>query len=174
MTELVHSLGIEWPILLAQVVNFAILLAILGKFIYKPVMRLLDERKEGVAKALEREEKATAKLAAADSDGEAILAQARLESQKLIDGAKNDGEAIKRKMLTEAQQDTLRLRTEAEKRLAGERAKLVADVRRDIGAVVVEAIERSFSDVLDSRAQGKMVEQALAAIREDAKSGKNH
>jgi len=54
MAELFHALGIEWPILIAQVVNFAILLVVLWKFVYTPVMRLLDARREGVLKAIER------------------------------------------------------------------------------------------------------------------------
>ena len=166
MAELLAKLGIEWPILLAQIVNFAILLAVLGKFVYKPVMRMLDERKEGVAKALEREEKASAKLASADAEREKILAQTRTDSQKLIDEAKQDGEDMKRKLLASAKEEIAKMKADADKRLKDERVRLVSDVKGEIGTLIVDTIEKTLGDVLDARAQGKMVEQALAVIRE--------
>lgn len=172
MTELVKSLGINWPVMIAQLVNFAILLFVLARFVYKPVMKLLDERRGGIAQSARREQQIADKLAGMAAEREKLLAEARAESQRIIDEAKKGGEMIQEKMLVKVQAEIVRLRAEAEKRLAGEKAKLIADVRREIGAVVVEAIERSFSDVLDARAQGKMVEQAFAAIREanDSKS----
>ena len=169
MQELLHSLGINWSVMIAQIVNFAILLFILGRFVYKPVMRMLDERREGIADAARREKQIAEKLSGMASEREKLLAEARAESQRIIDEAKSGGETVQKRLLGEAQAEIARLRLEAEKRLAGEKIELVADVRREIGAVVVEAIERSFSDVLDARAQGKMVEQALAAIREGQK-----
>jgi len=166
MQELLHSLGIEWPILIAQVINFAILVAILGKFVYKPVMRMLDDRREGVRKALEREEKAAANLALAETDRDKILAQARAESTKLIEEVKKDAEETKKKLIVSAKEEIGKMHAEAEKKLRDERVRLVSEVKGEVGTLVVDTIEKTFGDVLDARAQGKMVEQALAAIRE--------
>lgn len=169
MAELIHSLGIEWPILIAQIVNFAILLVVLSKFVYKPVMRALDDRREGVKKALEREETAAAKLALAEADREKILEQARNESQKIIDGAKQDGSKLQEKLIAAAKEEIERMKNEATKKLGNERSQLVAEVRGEIGALIVGTIEKTLGDVLDARAQGRMVEQAIAAIREGQK-----
>lgn len=173
MTELVQSLGINWPVMVAQIVNFAILLFILERFVYRPVMRMLDERREGIAESAKREKQIAEKLSQMEVEREKLLAEARVESQRIIDQAKQGGEAVQKKLFAEAHAETVRLRLEAEKGLAGEKAKLVADVRKEVGSVVVEAIERSFSDVLDARAQGRMVEQALAVLREQ-NGTKNH
>ena len=78
MAELLHSLGIEWPILVAQIINFAILLAVLGKFVYKPVMKMLDKRRAETAQALLSEEQSAQKLASAEADKESILSEARI------------------------------------------------------------------------------------------------
>ena len=172
MTELVKSLGIEWPILIAQIINFAILLAILGKFVYKPVMRMLDDRREGVRETLLREEEAFAKLSAAEADKENILAQARAESQKIIDAAKQDGEEMKKKLVASAKEEIEKMRAEAAKRLQSDQIRLVSEVKSEIGALLVQTIEKTLGDALDARTQGKMVEQALAAIRET--NGRTH
>ncbi|OGW93873.1 MAG: ATP synthase F0 subunit B [Omnitrophica bacterium RIFCSPLOWO2_01_FULL_45_24] len=167
--ELLAKLGIEWPILLAQVVNFAILLTILAKFVYKPVMRMLDERREGIAKALEREEKTAAKLASADTEKEKILTQARMESQALLDATKRDGEALKQRIIASAKEEIAKLKTEADRKLKDERTRLITEVKGEIGGLIVDTIEKTLGDILDARTQGKMVEQALAAIREGQK-----
>ena len=168
MTELLHGLGINWPVMLAQLLNFAILLAVLGKFVYKPVMKMLDERQQKVANTLARDAHSLERHRAMEAEREKMLAEARAASQKIIDEAKQDGEGVKKKLLAEAGSEVARMRLEEDKRRVHEKARLVAEARRELGAIVVEAIDRSLGDVLDARSQGKMVEQALAAIREDA------
>jgi len=169
MSELLHSLGIEWHILIAQIINFAILLGVLVKFVYRPVLKVIDERKEGVAKALDREEKAVAKLAAAENDREKILAQARVEASALIEEAKRDGEEVKQRLLASAKEEIAREKSAVEKKNREDRARLLTEVKGEIGSLVVSTIEHTLGDVLDARAQGKMVEQALSAIREGVK-----
>lgn len=169
MTELVKSLGIEWPVMVAQLVNFAILLFILGKFVYRPVIKLLDERRDGVARAAESEKQIAERLAGIGAERERFLVETRKESERIIDEAKKGGENTRKKLIEEAQAEILLMRAEAERRLAGEKNKLASEVRKEIGTLIVDAIERSFSDVLDARTQGRMVEQALAAIRETQK-----
>ncbi len=170
MSELIHSLGISWPVMVAQVVNFAILLFVLGKFVYAPVMKMLDERREGVKLALEREEHTVKKLAAAETEKEEILKTARVDSQKILDAAKQDGEAVKKKLIEEARGEIARQKSEATARLASEKVQLLREVKRELGTVVVEAIERTLGDVLDAHTQGKMAEQALAVLRESEKN----
>ncbi len=169
MAELLHSLGIEWHILVAQIVNFAILLAVLLKFVYKPVMKMLDERREGVLSTLEKEEKATAKLASADTEREKILAQARLDGIAIVEASKKNGEEMKKKMVASAKEEIARMHAESEKKLREERTRLLAEVKGEVGSLIVSTIEQTLGDVLDARTQGKMVEQALSAIREGAK-----
>lgn len=164
--ELLAKLGIEWPILITQAVNFAVLLFILERFVYKPVMKMLDDRREGVRLALEREVKSSAKLASAGTEREKLLAEARVESQKIIDEAKKDGESVKVKLVAGAKEEIAKLKADADRKLKDERTRLVAEVKGEIGGLIVDTIEKAFSDVLDAKAQGKMVEQALAAIME--------
>lgn len=169
MSELIHALGIEWRILIAQIINFAILLAVLLKFVYKPVMKMLDERREGVLDTLAKEEKATAKLASADAEREKILAEARVESTAILETSKKDGEDMKKKLIASAKEEIAKLNTEAEKKLREEKIRLLSEVKGEVGSLIVSTIEQTLGDVLDARTQGKMVEQALSAIREGAK-----
>jgi len=169
MSELLHSLGIEWPVLIAQIVNFAILLFVLQRFVYKPVIRMLDERRENARLAIEREQHSTEKLQSAEVEKEKVLEEARKETIRILESARQDGEETKRKLVASAKDEITRMKAEADKKVKEERTRLLAEVKGELGALVVDTIERSFGDVLDARMQGKMVEQALAAIREGNK-----
>ena len=170
--EILTKLGINWPVMIAQVVNFAILLVILAKFVYKPVMNLLDERREGTKKAIEREEASTRKLQSAETEKAEILAVARAESQKILETARQNGEEVKKKLAAAAKDEITKMHADAQVKLRSEKAKLLAEVKGEIGTLIVSTIEQTLGDVLDARTQGKMVEQALSAIREDVKSSK--
>ena len=165
MAELLHSLGIEWHIIIAQIVNFAILLAVLLKFVYHPVTRLLDERKKEAEDTLTCAKEVKEALASSERAREKVLDEARLESVRIIELAKKQGEGTRQKILVTAKEAADRMYRDNEKKIAAEKIKLIADVRKEIGGLITEAIERSFGDVLDDRAQGKMVEQAFAVIR---------
>ena len=142
-------------ILIAQIINFAILLAVLLKFVYKPVMKMLDERKEGVAQALEREEKAAEKLASADTEREKILAEARVTTSAMLEEAKRDGEEVKKKLLASAKEEIAKMRDEAQKKLREEKTRLLTEVKGEVGSLIVSTIEQTLGDVLDARTQGK-------------------
>lgn len=175
MQELLHSLGINWSVMLAQIVNFTILLAVLAKFVYKPVLRLLDERREKIAEASRKEQRIAIELSAIGAEKEKVLAEARAESERLIEAAKKSGEEAKKKILAEAEAEVSRLKSESERHLAGEKSRLLQEVKREVGGLVIEAIEKGFGDALDARGQGRMVEQALAALREtESDSRKSH
>lgn len=172
MSELLHSLGIEWHILIAQIINFAILLAVLARFVYKPVLRMIDERREGILRAIEREEYASKKLALAETDREAIIAEAHRESARIIEVSRQDGESMKKRITSDAKAEIAKLQAFAEKKLYEDKLRLLGEVKAEVGTLIVSTIEQTLGDVLDPRAQGKMVEQALSAIRENIRSAK--
>jgi F-type H+-transporting ATPase subunit b len=173
MQELLHSLGIEWPILIAQLVNFAILLCVLHRFVYKPVIKAIDERRESARVTVEKEEYVAKLLMSAGEEREKVLGEARRESQALLETARQSGEQLKRKMVVEAKAETARMESEADRKNEEEKIRMISEVKAELGGLVVSAIEHSLGDVLDERIQGRMVEQALAAIREGDTNGKH-
>ena len=166
MNELFHSLGINWQVMVAQIVNFAILLFILGKFVYRPVVTVLEERRNKVIADKESSDALAQKLREVEVKKEQVLAEARKESERILASAKASGKEVRERMLAETGEEIAKQRVEEERRMKGEREKLLQSVKQEIGEVVASAVERSFGDILDEHSQGKMVEQALAVLRE--------
>src|SRR5438309_10975870 len=88
MQETLQTLGIYWPKSIAQIINFAILLFVLWKFAYRPVLALLAERRQKIAEAMEHAEKAKVELAKTEAARLEILNKANTQANKFIEEAR--------------------------------------------------------------------------------------
>ena len=88
MEPLLAVFGVNWKLLLAQGVNFALLLAILSYFLYKPVLKMIDERREKIAEGVKTAEKAAHSLAEAQTKGDGIVGDASREAETLVKTAR--------------------------------------------------------------------------------------
>ena len=83
MSELFSKLGIDWRLLVAQLANFLILLFVLRRFAYKPLLKLLEERKQRIADGLANAQKAKSNLEEAEKERQEIISTAKKEHRKL-------------------------------------------------------------------------------------------
>jgi len=164
MTELVHNLGIDWKVLLAQIVNFAILLFVLKKFAYRPLLKILNERREKIDEAIRRSRSVDEKMAEIEALKERILAAARAESEEILKKAEEAARKIQEEMLRDAHYKSEKLLQEAEKKIQAEREKIFQEVKKDIAGVVALAVEKSVGDLVGRETQEKMIKEALKIV----------
>ena len=89
MSELFEAFGVNWKLLLVQAVNFGLLLAVLTYFLYKPVLRIIDERQKKIAEGVKTAEEAARKLADAKVEGDGIGGTAAKEAEQLVAAARS-------------------------------------------------------------------------------------
>ena len=141
--------------LIAQILNFLILVFVLAKFAYKPVVRIMDERKNKIAGDLEAAEKAKDEAEAVKAEYAAKLANARQEAQAIIDNARKTAQAAHDKIVAETKAEQDQIIATAKEAIALEKKKAMDDIR-------VQVISLSMI------AAGKIVEQKLGS-EEDKK-----
>lgn len=131
---------------------FLILLFVLGKFAWKPIMKAIGEREKGINDAIASAEKVKAEMAQLQSDNEKLLAAAREERAQII----NEAKAIKDKMINDAKEQA---KTEAAKILAETRQSIenqkmaaVIDLKNQVGKLVVEVSEKVLRRELANKA----------------------
>lgn len=88
MEGLITAFGLDWRLLLIQGVNFAVLLAALSYFLYKPVLKMIDERREKIAEGVRMAEEADRKLSDAKAQGDALVGEAAREAEGMIAAAR--------------------------------------------------------------------------------------
>ena len=155
------SLGISLPLLLAFLINFMILFVLLGKFLYKPVLKMLDERSKKIKESMEWAEATKKEYEQAKAEVQRQIEKGRQEAQALITQATQVGEKLKGESREEAvkQAQTIIDRTRTE--LATERDQLVGKLRKEFVDISIAAAEKVIKETLDKEKHKKLIEETL-------------
>ena len=141
MGEALHKLGIDWKMLLSQMVNFAILFLVLYKFLYKPVLKMLTERSDRIEKSIEHAEQIEAKLLATEKEREKVLEKAKKDYEKLLTEANNEGERIKKEILEEATEKGNEIIEKSKQEAKYEKDLMLKDIKSEMAVLVQESLK---------------------------------
>ena len=160
------KLGIQWPILVAQTISFSIVFFVLWRFAYKPIFEMLQARREKIAEALANAEKIKTDVARTEAERQKILTDAGDQANKLIDDARQAAARVRetetQKAIAAAEQIVVKAREAA----AQERAQMLAQLKREVGRLVVQTTATVTGKVLTSEDQQRLsaeTEKQLAA-----------
>jgi F-type H+-transporting ATPase subunit b len=159
------ALGVSVPLLLAQIVNFAVLLIILRFTLYKPVLRMLDDRKQRIAEGLNAAEIARREAASAQANIQAQLEAARKEGQEIVANAQAIANRIEAESREQAAREREAALEKARNEIQLERDRAIAELRREFAAITVAAAEKVINQSLDQQAHQRIIEETLAESR---------
>lgn len=141
MNDIIDALGIQWSALLAQAINFGILVFILAKFVYKPVLAVIDKRRAEIAESMEKAKEIDRQKEILDQDRAAILRKADEEAGELLARAKVDAEALQAELLKNAKDQAARTLTKGMEQLENERAHMVKEIQDKLAHAIVKSAE---------------------------------
>jgi len=149
MSQLLSAFGIDWHLLLAQAVNFGIVLIALWYFLYTPVLTMLEERKQLVAKGVKDAEQAGELLAGADSEANKRVGAAEQEAEAIVASAHETASAEKMRLVKEAEERAHTIAKDAEARAIEATARAKRESERDIARLAVLAAEKILKEKYD-------------------------
>lgn len=155
------SLGINLPLLVVFVVNFIVLLVMLRLFLYKPVMKVLDERAQRTKEAMDLAEATKKEFEQAKGEVQKQIDKGRQEAQAIITQALQVGERLKEESRQEAAKQAQGLIDRARSELETERDKIVGDLRREFVDISIAAAEKVIKETLDKEKHRKLIEETL-------------
>lgn len=165
MGQLAQTFGVDWPHLLAQVVSFSIVCALLYWLAYTPVLAMLARRRELIAQGLANTEKITAALAAIDVQREQTLAAARDEATSIVEQARALGKRIHEQETDKAIAGANRILLRAREQTAAERTLMIAAARREVGHLVVETTAAVAGRVLTADDQRRLADETTRQLK---------
>lgn len=165
MGQIAQTFGVDWPHLLAQVISFSIVCALLYRFAYRPVLAMLATRRDLIAQGLANTERINATLAAIDVQRDAVLTQARDEAARLIEEGRVVAKRIRQQEADRAIAMADRIVLKAREQTAREHALMVAMVKREIGHLVVETTAVVAGRVLTPDDQRRLVEETTRQLK---------
>lgn len=145
--EIFHAFGIDWKLMTIQGINFAVVLFVLHRYAYKPIMVLIANRQEKIAKGLEDASKAAQDRKETEAERNSLLSQAREEGGEIVDKARKEGIAKERQILHDAQEKGTGIISEARAQAQEEREHILKESQKDIARVAVLAAEKILKGV---------------------------
>jgi len=165
MGQAFEALGLNLPAIIAQTFNFVVLLVVLRAFLFKPILKMLDERRAKIAEGLNAAELARAEAAQAQANIQGQIEAARKEGQELIANA----QTIAGRIQTEAREQATRDRDvtveRARQEIQLERDRAIAELRGEFADITMRAAERVIGQSLDPQAHERIIQETLAESR---------
>ena len=157
--ELLKNLGVDGPKLIAQLINFGIVLFVLWRFAYKPVLEMLETRRQKIAKSMDEAEQIKAELAETQAERDKVMAEANQKAEKLIadakEAAKQVGEAEGQRAVKQAEEIIRKAREATE----AEYEKMEAKLKAHIGRLAVETAIKVSGKVLTAEDQQRLIDE---------------
>ena len=157
------QLGISPGLLVSQIVNFLLLVVLLRMLLYKPVLHMLDQRRERIAQSMKDAERASAAAQEAEMEKSKILDEARREAQEIRAQASRDAEKIAQDVRTRAEQDASDVRMKAQEETKRQVEAALADADKQIADLTILATEQLLGrELANKKEQERFVAEFLA------------
>ncbi|MFC1995881.1 F0F1 ATP synthase subunit B [Chloroflexota bacterium] len=155
------SLGINLPILVAQIVNFGILFGLMYLLAYKPIMRMLDERSRKIKESMEQTDSIKEQAARAEEETKKHLEAAAQEGQEVIARATRTGEEVRREAQQEAKREAESLVAKARAEIQRERDDVIDELRKEFADLTIMAASKIIDRSLDKKAHRQLIDKIL-------------
>lgn len=158
-TDTAQTFGLDWPHLIAQIISFLIVAALLYKYAYHPILTVLEQRRQRIAEGLANADRAKAELARTEAMQREVLDKANAQAMKLIEEARAAAARVQeqetQKAITQAEQ----IIAKAREATALERSRMLIDLRREVGALVVRTTTQVIGKTLTPEDQQRLAEE---------------
>ena len=161
MTRLAAGLLTINGTLIAQLVIFLLVLLILYRLAWGPLLRILNERRARIAQGVEATQKAMQELEAAERERQAKLDEARKEAQAMLDRITKQAEDLRKELEAKAREQAEALVVKARAEIQQERQKAVEDLRSQVADLAVLAASRIIGESLDLKKHRELIERAI-------------
>jgi F-type H+-transporting ATPase subunit b len=159
VSDITKTFGVNWQLFISQLIAFIVVALVLKKFAYKPVLDMLDQRRERIAQAEANAEKIQAELAETQAERDKVLAEANQKAQEMIadakEAAKQVGEAEGQKAVKQAEEIIRKAREATE----ADRDQMMSDLKSEIGRLVVETTAKVSGKVLTDEDQQRLIDE---------------
>jgi F-type H+-transporting ATPase subunit b len=164
IASIARTFGVDWPHLVAQAISFGIVCVVLYVFAYRPILRLLEARRQQIAGGLANAEKIKAELARIEAERLAVLAKADAEGQRRIEEARAAAARLGTEQMQKAIAAAERVLALAHEAGERDRASLLADGRNEIGRLVVQTTAAVVGKILTAEDQQRLAEETASQL----------
>ena len=162
--EIATMFGVDWPHLLAQVASFCIVCFILYRFAYRPVLKMLEVRREQIAQGLANAEQIKAELAKTESQRKEVMMQANAQATQFIEEARSAAARLQEEETQKAIAAAEQILTKAREAAARDYDRMLADLKKEVGRLVVQTTATVVGKILTTEDQRRLAEETTKQL----------
>jgi F-type H+-transporting ATPase subunit b len=159
MESLIETFHIDTKLIIAQMINFAIVFSVLYFFALKPLAKVMQDRTNKIEKGLEDAKKVEAELENAKQGYEQAIADAKKEANELMEKANAAAEAKKKDMVNKAKEEIGQVINQEKAKMQDEKAETLREIREEIAGLVVAAVEKVLEEKLDTKKDHELIKR---------------
>lgn len=163
--ELLHEFGVNWILLAAQIINFLIVLWVLKKFLYKPILDTLKNRRDTIAQGLKEAEDARKMYEKAEEREKEILKKAQSEAKKIVEDTKKQTAEMMQKAEESAKNQADQILKEAREQIAFESKETEKKLTGHISQLAVQFLQKSLENAFTDKEQEVIMKQAMKNLK---------
>lgn len=157
----IGTLGINLKIFLAQLFNFAIVLLVMWKWAYKPIVKLLEERQEKIEKSVKQAREIEKRVVEIEKEQKTVIATAKTEAAKILDDVRATAEDRKKALLEKAKEEVKAVVVQGKLQFQAEKSQMIQDAREEIAKIAVEAARKILQESVDEKQAQKLAESVV-------------
>ena len=161
MNSIIESLGLNWKLFLAQIINFAIVFFVLKRYAFVPIQKVLEKRKEIITKGLDDTKEAEANLQMAETKYKEKLEEARIKGNKIIAEAQLSNDRIMAKAQEDSKKEADKIVESAKLRILDEEKKMLSKVRKEVIDLTFLTTEKLLGKEVDRKTNQEFIENLI-------------
>jgi len=164
VAQIARTFGVDWPHLGAQIISFSIVCAVLYKFAYRRILAMLEQRREQIAQGIANAEKIKAELDKTEAQRQEVIQKANAEATKFIEEARAAAARVQQEETKKAIAAAEQIMAKAREAAAQDHERMLAELKREVGKLVVEATTAVTGKILTAEDQKRLAEETAKQL----------
>src|SRR5215467_7949447 len=159
-----QTFGLDWPHFFSQVISFVIVAVLLQRFAYKPILQVLEQRRQRIAEGLANADRIKQELARTEAARQEVMNQANIQANRLIEEARAAANRVQEQETQKAIAAAEQIIAKAREAAAADHARVLAELKREVGRLVVQTTATVTGKVLTPEDQRRLAEETAKQV----------
>ena len=165
IAKIARTFGVDWPHLLAQIVSFSIMCAVLYRWAYKPVLKMLEDRRKVIALGQANAEQIRAELARTESMRQEVIAKANADATRIIEEAHAAAARVQDRETQKAIAGAEQILAKSKEAASRDYERMLAELKREVGRLVAQTTASVTRKILNPEDQRRLAEETVKELQ---------
>ncbi|MDD4271649.1 MAG: F0F1 ATP synthase subunit B [Patescibacteria group bacterium] len=161
MENLIETFHLDLRLIIAQVINFAIVFSVLYWFAFKPLAKVMSERSDKIAKSLDDAKKVEEKLSETQAEFNKVIIQAKKQANLILEKAASDADAKKQAEIKRVKEEVGAIINQEKQKMQAEKAATLKEIKKEVADLVMAAVEKVICEKMDEKKDREMIKKMI-------------